>query len=54
MKIIKNIVLTSVRTGKLKLIWENAVKGDLTGCNAPKALALNRSAWKTAIYVLET
>jgi hypothetical protein len=35
--------------GKLKLTWEETVKGDLKGWNIPKDLALNRSKWKTAI-----
>jgi hypothetical protein len=29
------------------------VKGDLEGLNVSKDLALNRSAWKTNIYVPE-
>jgi hypothetical protein len=32
---------------------EEAIKGDLKGCNIPKDLALNKSAWKTAIYMFE-
>jgi hypothetical protein len=34
-------------------IWEEAVKGDLKGWSTPKDLTLNRSAWKTIIYVHE-
>jgi hypothetical protein len=34
-----------------KLIWKEAVKGDLKGRNIPKDLVLNRSAWKTFIHV---
>jgi hypothetical protein len=36
-----------------KLTWEEAVKRDLKGCDIPKDLALNRSAWKTTIHVAE-
>ena len=39
--------------GRLKLTWVEAIKGDLKGWNIPKDLALDRSAWKTAIYVPE-
>ena len=34
-----------------KLTWVEAIKGDLKGQNIPKDLALDRSAWKTAIHV---
>ena len=36
-----------------KLTWVEAIKGDLNGWNIPKDLALDRSAWKTAIHVPE-
>jgi hypothetical protein len=36
-----------------KLAWKETVKKDLKGWDIPKDLALNRSAWKTAIYVPE-
>jgi len=39
--------------GRPKLTWEEAVKGDLRGWNIAKDLAMNRSAWKTAIHVPE-
>jgi len=39
--------------GRPKLTWVEAIKGDLKGCNIPKDLALDRSAWKTAIHVPE-
>ena len=39
--------------GRLKLTWVEATKGDLKGWNIPKDLALDRSAWKTAIHVPE-
>jgi len=39
--------------GRPKLTWVEAIKGDLKGCNIPKDLALDRSAWKTAIHVSE-
>ncbi|RCV13281.1 hypothetical protein SETIT_2G334300v2 [Setaria italica] len=39
--------------GRSKLTWEEAIKGDLKGWNIPKDLALDRSAWKTAIHVPE-
>jgi hypothetical protein len=38
---------------RLKLTLEELVKEDLKGWNIPKDLALNRSAWKTCIYVIE-
>ena len=37
--------------GRPKLTWVEATKGDLKGWNIPKDLALDRSAWKTAIHV---
>ena len=39
--------------GRPKLTWVEAIKGDLKGWNIPKDLALDRSAWKTAIHVPE-
>jgi hypothetical protein len=39
--------------GRPKLIWKEAIKGDLKGWNIPKDLALDRSAWKTTIHVLK-
>ena len=36
-----------------KLTWIEAIKGDLKRWNIPKELALDRSAWKTAIHVPE-
>ena len=39
--------------GRPKLTWLEAIKGDLKGWNIPKDLALDRSAWKTAIHVPE-
>ena len=36
-----------------KLTWVDGIKGDLKGWNIPKDLALDRSAWKTAIHVTE-
>jgi hypothetical protein len=39
--------------GKPKLTWEEAVKDDLKGWNIPKDSALNQSAWKTTIHMLE-
>ena len=40
--------------GRPKLIWVEAIKGDLKGWNIPKDLALDRSDWKTAIHVPES
>ena len=40
--------------GRPKLTWVEAIKGDLKGWNIPKDLALDRSAWKTAIHVPES
>ena len=40
--------------GRPKLTWVEAIKGDLKGCNILKELALDRSAWKTAIHVAES
>jgi len=37
---------------KLSLVF-NPKEGDLKGWNIPKDLALDRSAWKTAIHVPE-
>ena len=37
--------------GRPKLTWVEAIKRDLKGWNIPKDLALDRSAWKTAIHV---
>jgi hypothetical protein len=34
--------------GRPELTWEETVKGDLNSRN-PKDLALDRSAWKTAV-----
>ena len=39
--------------GRPKLTWVEAIKGDLKGWNISKDLALDRSAWKTAIHVPE-
>ena len=39
--------------GRTKLTWVEAIKGDLKRWNIPKDLALDRSAWKIAIHVLE-
>ena len=39
--------------GRPKLTWVEAIKGDLKGWNILKDLALDRSAWKTVIHVLE-
>jgi len=39
--------------GRPKLTWVEAIKRDLKGWNIPKDLALDRSAWKTAIHVPE-
>ena len=39
--------------GRPKLIWVEAIKGDLKGWNIPKDLALDRSVWKIAIHVPE-
>ena len=39
--------------GRPKLTWVEAIKGDLKEWNIPKDLALDRSAWKTAIHVPE-
>ena len=39
--------------GRPKLTWVEAIKEDLKGWNIPKDLALDRSAWKTAIHVPE-
>ena len=39
--------------GRPELTWVDAIKGDLNGWNIPKDLALDRSAWKTAIHVSE-
>ncbi|RCV26339.1 hypothetical protein SETIT_5G237700v2 [Setaria italica] len=39
--------------GRPKLIWEEAIKGDLKGWNIPKDLALDRSDRKIAIHVPE-
>ena len=39
--------------GRPKLTWVETIKGDLKGWNIPKDLALDRSAWKTAIHVPE-
>jgi hypothetical protein len=39
--------------GRPKLIWKEAIKGDLKGWNIPKDLTLDRSAWKTTIHVLK-
>ena len=39
--------------GRPKLTWVETIKGDLKGCNIPKDLALDRSAWKIAIHVPE-
>ena len=38
--------------GRPKLIWVDAIKGDLNGWNIPKDLALDRSAWKTVFTCL--
>ena len=35
------------------MTWVEAIKGDLKGWNIPKDLALDSSAWKTAIHVPE-
>jgi hypothetical protein len=45
----------NVRTGRgrPKLTWGEAIKRDLRECDIPRDLCLNRSAWKTAIDVLE-
>jgi hypothetical protein len=42
------------KTGKerLKLTREETVKEDFNGCDIPKDLALNRSAWKKDIICL--
>ena len=37
--------------GRPKLTLVEAIKGDLKGWNIPKDLALDMSAWKTAIHV---
>jgi hypothetical protein len=34
-------------------IWEETIKRDLNEWNIPKELALDRRAWKIAIYVPE-
>jgi len=39
--------------GRPKLTWVEVIKGDLKGWNIPKDLALDKSAWKTAIHVPE-
>ena len=39
--------------GRPKLTWVEAIKGDLKGWYILKDLALDRSAWKTAIHVPE-
>jgi hypothetical protein len=39
--------------GRSKLIWKEAIKGDLKECDIPKDLALNMSAYKTTIHVPE-
>ena len=36
-----------------RLTWEEAVKNDLKEWNVSQELALDRSAWKLAIYVPE-
>jgi hypothetical protein len=41
------------KRGRSKLIWKEAIKGDLKGCDIPKDLALNMSAYKTTIHVPE-
>jgi hypothetical protein len=40
--------------GRPRLTWEEAIKRDLKECNISKVLALDRSAWKMAIYVHES
>ena len=40
--------------GRPKLTWTEAVKRDLRDWNVPKDLALDRTAWKSAIHVPES
>jgi len=40
--------------GRPKLTWDESVKRDLKHWNIPEEVALDRSAWRLAINVLES
>ena len=40
-------------SGRLKLTWDESVKRDLKDWNISKEIALDRSAWRLAINVVE-
>ena len=51
--ILKSMEETRRGRGRPKLTWAEAVKRDLRDWNVPKDLAVDRTAWRSAIHVPE-
>jgi hypothetical protein len=52
-KLVLSFIYKDVRFSCAFKKTSEAAKGNLKGCDIPKDLAFNKSAWKIVIYVLE-
>lgn len=50
---LKSMEETRRGRGRPKLTWAEAIKKDLRDWNVPKVLALDRTAWRSAIHLPE-